>query len=594
MAPLTVTLESTNQWRMGVSVQIAMLWSDARLAAVACRAKLPQMLSVSASDTSAQLSTREADRALLWTPSVAINTTLLSFTQAAVLDAYFEYTPEGRPWIGAATSTVSASDTSARNTSSLCAHCAEQEIGVSVGLVMGVRDFRLYPFDRHVFTIRFSLGYGTNVINCASLLNDTSTFLGALSAQGNLESLLPVSGEYVFDEKRNPAVYVRHTTLSTCDLSFCVRRDYTNVFLKVIFPTIMTVYLGLLSVYLSAKEHSGDRAALLGVSILICKINLERDNGLGTLMYSTTFDVFNLVQLAVQVIALVEGLIEHSLVCHGMQAECILLNKIWSACVVFWFYPLTTAASFCWATEQYDYMAICLSVLFVSLVAAAYDFRRRRRAERNERMQIAKRLSETPYRSDQFMTIFKTAFHAFDLDASGELDQDEVRTLLKATFGKDPDVYSEAMLTARSIAVSTGGHLSLEACEDLFTELQCKGHLDTFGQVDGDHVDGDHSCSKLINIAATNTRHLLAATSLSARRVSAGLVAAPVSLSGSKIRLRAAQARVNADVDPMQAGSSSHEVTDPINTSSSSQEAHGTDHETSPGGDASRCASSFA
>jgi hypothetical protein len=106
--------------------------------------------------------------------------------------------------------------------------------------------------------------------------------------------------------------------------------------------------------------------------------------------------VFNLVQLAVQVIALVEGLIEHSLVCHGMQAECILLNKIWSACVVFWFYPLTTAASFCWATEQYDYMAICLSVLFVSLVAAAYDFRRRRRAERNERMQIAKRVRPNP------------------------------------------------------------------------------------------------------------------------------------------------------------------------------------------------------
>ena len=43
-----------------------------------------------------------------------------------------------------------------------------------------------------------------------------------------------------------------------------------------LIPTILIVYVGLLSVFLSADDHSGDRAALLSVSILICMINLER------------------------------------------------------------------------------------------------------------------------------------------------------------------------------------------------------------------------------------------------------------------------------------------------------------------------------
>ena len=69
---------------------------------------------------------------------------------------------------------------------------------------------------------------------------------------------------------------------------------------QVIIPTILIVYLGMLSSFLSAKDYAGDRAALLGVSILICMVNLERDHGLGKLMYSTYFDVFNLVQVIVQ------------------------------------------------------------------------------------------------------------------------------------------------------------------------------------------------------------------------------------------------------------------------------------------------------
>jgi hypothetical protein len=51
---------------------------------------------------------------------------------------------------------------------------------------------------------------------------------------------------------------------------FEVKRDYAITFQKVIAPTVLIVYIGMSSVFLSASDHSGDRAALLGVSILIC------------------------------------------------------------------------------------------------------------------------------------------------------------------------------------------------------------------------------------------------------------------------------------------------------------------------------------
>ena len=64
---------------------------------------------------------------------------------------------------------------------------------------------------------------------------------------------------------------------------------------------VLIVYIGLSSVFLTASDHSGDRAAIISVSILICMQNLRDDHGLGKLAASTWFDVFNLVQLGIQV-----------------------------------------------------------------------------------------------------------------------------------------------------------------------------------------------------------------------------------------------------------------------------------------------------
>lgn len=173
------------------------------------------------------------------------------------------------------------------------------------------------------------------------------SFFAQLASQGLESELLPA--EYKF--ARSNGIIAAHPVLpngaidrSICDITLNVERSWFIVFLKIIFPSVLIVYLGLCSVFLSASDHSGDRAALLGVSILISMINLERDLGLGKLMYATWFDEFNIVQLGVQVIALLEGLLEHKFICWGLEAECLCLNKIWAMYVMLIMYPVVTTA----------------------------------------------------------------------------------------------------------------------------------------------------------------------------------------------------------------------------------------------------------
>ena len=75
-----------------------------------------------------------------------------------------------------------------------------------------------------------------------------------------------------------------------------------------------------------------------------------------------------------------------------------------------------------------------------------------------------------------FQALFAKAFLAFDLDSSGSLDADEIRTLLKAVFGKDKTLYTAAIEIATKLQAASGGSLSLEACQDIFTTLELAGH----------------------------------------------------------------------------------------------------------------------
>jgi hypothetical protein len=223
-----------------------------------------------------------------------------------------------------------------------------------------------------------------------------------------------------------------------------------------------------------------------------------------------------------------------------------------------------------------------MSTVIAGAVVSVFVFRHLLQRDEKKRKQIAKKLSETDPTSDKFEDVFKEAFEAHDLyatglpallpisstartthvhvftgvrasaerrhiasrrlrsDSSGGLDSEELRTLLKAIFGKvrarpqlapseaptpllvapfsatdlvsciarrsvvradsgararatgrrrvtrravvvcvqDREVFSAAMEQARAIGSASGGSLSIDACHDLFFQLEAHGHTD--------------------------------------------------------------------------------------------------------------------
>ena len=227
--------------------------------------------------------------------------------------------------------------------------------------------FQAYPFDFQEFTLRFDFGLGVDFASCEKLLSNNRSYLAYLTNTNNLERLLPTTDEFTFSSLQG--VTTTHPLINgvanteMCDLTIRVQRDYSIIFLKLLVPTVIAVYLGLMSVLLSAEDHCGDRAALLGVSILICMINLERDLGLGKLMYSTWFDLQNIVQLAIQVIAVIEVLFEHSLIRRGKEAECHTLNRVWAWFIMVVGYPITVVGTIAFGMNLIRTAWVCVGVI---------------------------------------------------------------------------------------------------------------------------------------------------------------------------------------------------------------------------------------
>ena len=491
MKPFRPTLDTAaNEWKLELEMTISLRWADSRLISVPCRRKLSDMLSFAPGTAAAVREAQESDRSIIWMPTPKINDSAITYRadpsnvapgsiKNEVSEATFTFTGGATtPWIGAGP-----------GGSTHCVDCAHQTL--SFTWAIGIEPlllFDFYPFDHQQFTIRFDLGEQVDAFSCEHLLSDKSSLFATLEAEGNLDSLLPFTDEYSWNTGAAEPLSAHHpkgdggaVDKGKCDITFKVKRDTSIIFLKVIIPTIIVVYLGLLGVLLRAEDWAGDRAALLGVSLLINMVNLERDNGLGKLMYSVWFDTFNLSQIIIIVIAVIEGLIEYRLHITGRELECLILQSVWSWLLLVGFYPLMTAAIILGGADLPEGALACWILMgicfFIALCVGYY----RIRIGRVRRKQALKRLFDADTRDpEDFMHHFTAAFEAFDELGAGVLHIDVARELFKAAMNRDYDgdgqvtgfeLFSNSMDEARKVATATGGKLSIEACEDLFAKL---------------------------------------------------------------------------------------------------------------------------
>ena len=509
--------EGNNQWKLEVEMKLSLRWADPRLRDVDCKRKLDKMLTVISGSTPAVRDERESDRTLIWTPSVELNGSAITYRADAsnvapggikneISAATFEFT-EGaaaQPWMGDGPG----------DGSSQCVNCAKQELKFTWAIrIVPTPKYTSYPFDRQQFTIRFDLGDKVNIFSCKHLMNDSSSLFTTLKAKKDLDSLLPTTNEYIWNDYEQEYLSASHpkgedgsVDKGKCDITFKVRRDPSIVFLKIIVPTIITMYLGLLGCFFLVVDIAGDRAALLSVSMLINMVNLQQDYGLGKLMYAMWFDSFSISQIAISLIAIIELIIEHRLYHAGFEVEALVLQSIWSWLINLGIYPLMTLAII--LSPMYPGKdggmgapsIACWIIMSICIFLAACEYYRRLKAGRVRREKCLDKLDKcTGQDRTEFLRLFKEAFEAFDELGAGSLHIDALRKILMAAFNKDfnqdgkmddKEIYLKSIDEARALAGATGGMLSLEACTDMFSKLQVAGRDDVPHETHGPDVDG--------------------------------------------------------------------------------------------------------
>ena len=139
--------------------------------------------------------------------------------------------------------------------------------------------------------------------------------------------MLQVHRPHVVDSEGNVDEVAR---LSSCVLVIPARRNFLMFVVKQVFMSIAIVYAGLLSLYMAIADHTGDRAALIGVSLLIVIINFQTPLIIGEVQYLVWWDIFNLFAFGVRGGLLAphaQSLLYMPLVTHTRGAQCIPTSK---------------------------------------------------------------------------------------------------------------------------------------------------------------------------------------------------------------------------------------------------------------------------
>ena len=421
---------------MSLGFQFAMRWRDTRVKTMACTKFLEQALSVEAIDPANDRLGKSTNNNLLWQPAMHLEGKSLTFVpdtstkQFSISEQKFAHWPgstNGLPFVKPTTDGATA-----------CVDC----VGLNTTVALDVEQhpalkFGQFPFDIQVF--RFSLSApGANFFNCETLFADSGV---------NVSALAPLSGEWNAWKLESVPVFAGNVTSASgtlepltmkCDIRMTAQRNYIIFTIKQLFPSIIVVYTGLLSMYLSASDHTGDRIAAVMVSILILMVNFQSDLGIGKITYLVWWDVFNLISMGVLALVLIEALWEHTLITSDQEAKCLIVNQVLRIAFIWAVYPCVLIWLLLYGLQGISTPIGWIVLLGGNLCTAAvsvYYYRKLSRGNQLDRdAVIAKLQSARLSDAEEMEAALTDAFITFDLDNSGRLDIDEVRDLLTNCF----------------------------------------------------------------------------------------------------------------------------------------------------------------
>lgn len=418
-----------NQMQMKLSYTLSLKWRDSRLDTAPCATMMQTAMTYKAGASTADVDRAGTMSALLWFPHISFLNSAGSQGTIQTESSTFALEAES-PWSAGSPSDGSAS----------CAECATYTTTGSVSMYLAPTwKYAQFPFDTHeiVYEVR---------VSDAELFNCKEMFTGmALSTEElRTSTLLPATQEWGFLEDGQRSMRLEFgrgargvgEDRSVCVVRIEVRRNSVVFAIKQLAVTVIVVVCGLCALFLHAADHTGDRTALVLLAALICATSFQTDLGLGSIHYILWFDVWNVCNIALLLVCLVLCLYEHQLFMTDREKEATILNGITRWLLPFAYYPTVVIALF-WH-GWYPTSAAPWIVLVIGFAGISVFFRLKLRhahatSDKRQREVIAA-LSEAQLASDDFVRLLNDAFAAFDADRSGDIDLDELRTVLKAIF----------------------------------------------------------------------------------------------------------------------------------------------------------------
>jgi len=346
-----------------------------------------------------------------------------------------------RPWVTGLGPYESGENATAGQRYDVCRECAEYTFSGSATVLMSPAwKYDFYPFDRHNISFVISVP-DTNLSSCSEIL-----YPMGFSAGGSIDGLLPATQEWNYrsaDLGAPITVGHPHGDVSKCEVVIKVSRNPFVFLIKQLLMTMIAVWCGLCALYLHVGEHTGDRAALIIVSALICSNAFTTDlDSLPTIQYLIWFDYWNLSQLAILVPTLFVALYEHRLFISDQAEYSNTLNKSTRWVLPFGYYPVLCLAMLVWGINHDEDSSgptvgwWCIIIIGFSVVSitAKIQLSANLNHEKRRRAHTVHLLRHANPNDASYVNTLREAYVAFDTDDSGDISLAELREMLEHIF----------------------------------------------------------------------------------------------------------------------------------------------------------------
>jgi hypothetical protein len=362
LSPIRLVLQQDfNENYIFAEMVYTLQWADPRLARSPCAGALSGMISLDFEQGLSDIA-REAARAMrnkFWVPSLmqtdavpgyrgidesadfhlGTETILINGAPGSSdaglripipvqpwLDGYGTELPESAP---SATPSgvlpIAKQFTSGPRNTSTCVGCASWTGDIEFQLLQSHHNYFFYPFDQQELRVTVEVT-GAWLYGCVGTGADSPVLAAMGITEENKDTmLLPPTAEWYLNGPLSQTVRVAHPfkegveQVDKCEITMIADRNPTVFIFRSLVTTIIVVFGSLLTaIFMHAEEHSGDRAAVLYIAFLISLTNMATtDLGLGKVSTLLWYDLFNLSQLVLSLIAVAETMVVHLLFKHN-------------------------------------------------------------------------------------------------------------------------------------------------------------------------------------------------------------------------------------------------------------------------------------